>query len=166
MWLKPTWNPVRAAAIKQTCMFQYEDHMLLQCNFPKEKSHSSDFVTHDRFRCYGGKTRSFEMLMSHCLCWMEDLKMQIVCLLSFEFLSLFQVMRETHTEVKWPSKLKIGAKSKKGEWCHSSVIIYWPSYCFKRKNRRLAYCPSCCFTYNDPEVQKHHKSIIKVHSKL
>lgn len=25
-----------------------------------------------------------------------------------------QVMRETDTQVKWPSKLKIGAKSKKG----------------------------------------------------
>lgn len=26
-----------------------------------------------------------------------------------------QVMRETDTQVKWPSKLKIGAKSKKGD---------------------------------------------------
>lgn len=146
--------------------------MVLECSLLKEKSHSSDFVpnTHNRFRCYEGKTRSFEMLMSHCLCWMEDLKMQIKCLLNAEFLflthSLFQVMRETHTQVKWPSKLKIGAKSKKGEWCCNFFIIYWPSCCFKHKNRRLAKCLSCCFTYNDPKVQKHHKSIIKVHSTL
>lgn len=26
-----------------------------------------------------------------------------------------QVMKETDTQVKWPSKLKIGAKSKKGD---------------------------------------------------
>lgn len=35
-----------------------------------------------------------------------------------------QVMRETDTQVKWPSKLKIGAKSKKGDeslLCSSSV---------------------------------------------
>lgn len=30
-------------------------------------------------------------------------------------LIFLQVMRETKTQVKWPSKLKIGAKSKKGE---------------------------------------------------
>ena len=28
--------------------------------------------------------------------------------------SLFQVMDETKTQIAWPSKLKIGAKSKKG----------------------------------------------------
>lgn len=35
----------------------------------------------------------------------------------FEFLTevLLQVMMETSTLVTWPSKLKIGAKSKKGE---------------------------------------------------
>lgn len=36
-----------------------------------------------------------------------------------------QVMRETDTQVKWPSKLKIGAKSKKGDeslLCSSCVL--------------------------------------------
>lgn len=36
-------------------------------------------------------------------------------------LPLSQVMRETDTQVKWPSKLKIGAKSKKGE---SQCLFY------------------------------------------
>lgn len=31
------------------------------------------------------------------------------------FVPVPQVMRETDTQVKWPSKLKIGAKSKKGD---------------------------------------------------
>uniref|UniRef100_A0A673GH00 Bicaudal C homolog 2 n=1 Tax=Sinocyclocheilus rhinocerous TaxID=307959 RepID=A0A673GH00_9TELE len=35
------------------------------------------------------------------------------CLIDDSNLSWFSVMRETHTQVKWPSKLKIGAKSKK-----------------------------------------------------
>lgn len=51
----------------------------------------------------------------------------------------------------------------KERWVMSSFTDH---HCFKHKNRRLAKCPSCCFTYSDPKVQKHHKSIIKVHSKL
>lgn len=38
---------------------------------------------------------------------------------------LSQVMRETDTQVKWPSKLKIGAKSKKGD---KSLLCF--SHCF------------------------------------
>ena len=36
------------------------------------------------------------------------------------FLFVEQVMKETRTKIFWPSKLKIGAKSKKG-WCKRSI---------------------------------------------
>lgn len=139
--------------------------MLVQ--FPESKNHSCDSVpnTLNRLRCYEGKMRSFEMLMSHCLWWMEDLQMQIECLLKAESLflthSLFQVMRETHTQVKWPSKLKIGAKSKKGEWCLSSFTD--PHVRFKHTTKRHLASE---LLFKTKKAHMHHKSIITVHSKL
>lgn len=35
-----------------------------------------------------------------------------------------QIMEETNTQIAWPSKLKIGAKSKKGILFHS-FYFYW-----------------------------------------
>lgn len=48
---------------------------------------------------------------------------KLVCILSdcfdpelfYQHSSLFQIMDETQTQIAWPSKLKIGAKSKKGD---------------------------------------------------
>lgn len=36
---------------------------------------------------------------------------------------LLQIMEETNTQIAWPSKLKIGAKSKKGKSCEMEKLV-------------------------------------------
>lgn len=60
-----------------------------------------------------------------------------------------QVMRETDTQVKWPSKLKIGAKSKKGEKFlivqshHISALCFvsFLSHVFLCSHKLIYHCP-------------------------
>lgn len=66
-------------------------------------------------------------LSGGCVCWRVFVKTLLSWLshtpeVQFFTHSLSQVMRETGTQVKWPSKLKIGAKSKKGEMI--SLLLY------------------------------------------
>lgn len=39
---------------------------------------------------------------------------------------IFQVMEETSTQITWPSKLKIGAKSKKGIFAAAFTFCFLP----------------------------------------
>ena len=45
-------------------------------------------------------------------------------------LFLFQVMEDTNTQISWPSKLKIGAKSKKGRIQDQGLKLYFPLFEF------------------------------------
>lgn len=61
-----------------------------------------------------------------------------------------QVMRETDTQVKWPSKLKIGAKSKKGD----KVFVFQPKSVLCVSSPSCFSAPTAEFTQQcfQPEV--------------
>lgn len=67
-----------------------------------------------------------------CVFWCASVGHTMTALSLFLSLLLFvlsQVMRETDTQVKWPSKLKIGAKSKKGDkfliyFSHTTSVLF------------------------------------------
>lgn len=49
------------------------------------------------------------------------------CIIPFDNydFSLFQIMDETQTQIAWPSKLKIGAKSKKGDYFFFLILLLY-----------------------------------------
>lgn len=57
--------------------------------------------------------------------WEKNLTYKCKFLIESMFFSKFllQIMEETNTQIAWPSKLKIGAKSKKGKRCEMEKLV-------------------------------------------
>lgn len=87
---------------------------------------------------------------------------------SIDTLYLFQIMDETQTQIAWPSKLKIGAKSKKGDCmlkgqmstaitfsvCLHPLVVCWTSktsICLLAFNNILSW--ELCTQSSSPQIQ-------------
>lgn len=76
-----------------------------------------------------------------CNCLNCDLRLFCLSLSPLHYCFVLpQVMSETNTQVKWPSKLKIGAKSKKGD-----KLLHTHTYTHKRTHSLSAFTFSCFY---------------------
>ncbi len=103
--------------------------------------------------------------MSHCLCWMEDVKMQIECLLNTSFSSSHtHCLRwwEKHTH-RWnghpswrsvPNQRKVSAVTLLSSFIHPHVG--------KPKKESFRWISRLLFYIQWPKFPKHHKGVIKL----
>lgn len=67
-------------------------------------------------------------------------------------MSFSQIMEETNTQIAWPSKLKIGAKSKKGKTNKRTRCLSENMFYYSKNTTRAIYKRVLTSTYLEAEL--------------